>query len=237
MVKISKMAKKMPKVKTNSPKEKSKAKVDRAPRAKTSYPKLYDLYCDAEAIILSHKEGLKFSWDGACYSKSSRNCRPDPFSLVDHAVFLEVLAKHAPTGYPSWATLKVLFVQLHKYYQIFEEASKSLGDAFNEEEVAGEAADQWRLMLKHCLEIAGSKKVPRALELTCFILVQGPDEHECMEDPTVVQYAGFFCSCPDCLDDVSIRPLHKNASHQTERSNSHFCNLHVAFSRSNFFFV
>ena len=77
-------------------KAKAQAKAQPKSRSKTSHPKLYALYTDLAP--LAETQDAKVAWDGTSYSKSTRNCRPDPFSLIDHYKILEIMAKHGPTG-------------------------------------------------------------------------------------------------------------------------------------------
>ena len=178
-------------------KTKVKGKAQPRQRSKTSYPKLYDLYTDLEPLAEAQDD--KVAWDGTSYSKSTRNCRPDPFSLMDHSAILEVLAKHSPTGYPSYAILKSCFVQLSKLHDIFAPNKKAMGDLFDEGEVAGDAADQWRLMMRHLLEIKlGPTKVPSKLEHASNYLVDF-GQNESVGDDDGAEICGFMCFCKECI--------------------------------------
>ena len=117
------------------------ALMSRAPRPLTSHFAVSDL---VDGWI--HLAALKhpgFAWDGTDYMVSKRSLTGDTVALAARKSALKPLVQLAPTGFPSHPVLKETFAVLHRKCNIFGSG------VVNTPVVCSEAADRWRIMMRH----------------------------------------------------------------------------------------
>ena len=132
---------------------------------------------DGDALFAEWSEVAKlrkapWSWDGASYPKK-RSQGPCRESLRMHAPALIPLAKLAPSGYPTQTSVRDVLVRLDAAFGVLECPVAS------QYAVAGEAADAWRLMLKHVCDLRRGKKqvLPAEIQAILNNLTWAPPHH------------------------------------------------------------
>jgi hypothetical protein len=115
------------------------------------------------------------NWSGKGYSKERRSQGPDREGLAQYSPVLKVLFKHCPHGLPSHVALKEVLSQMHKDYDIFT----STPDAQREANIA---ADIWRIMLAHTVQLSKLKEnrtaCPELNKLLDMLAHRGDNEQD-----------------------------------------------------------
>ena len=122
---------------------------------------------------------LGFSWKGTSYTKMSRGLSADQISLGRHSQVLKVLLKSGGP-FPSQVSLRHVLQHLHVQHAI-------LGEPPDVRVACDEAADCWRIMLRHLHELKkatlkGRQVNPDLKELMDLIIVQ-PEGEASAEQP------------------------------------------------------
>lgn len=136
----------------------------RAPRART-------VHVDEDALLeewrpLAQLRSTSIAWDGSLYSKS-RNQGVDKEGLIRHKKALVGLCRAAPSGFPSMSSVRGVLLRLEKEFGVLQADPKFVF------KVATEAADSWRIMMKHVYTYKKRKSVPKELrELTDLLIDQ-----------------------------------------------------------------
>ena len=87
-----------------------------------------------------------YSWSGEDYPNSKRGLAPDEAALFRHMSALVPLAELAPSGFPSFGTLRATFEMLHRQHGV-------MGQVQDVVRAAGEASDRWRIRTQDCDEL------------------------------------------------------------------------------------
>jgi len=120
---------------------------------------------DPEALAtmwgpLAQRRRPGFAWDGSSYAALGRTYAPNVASLALHLPALEALVTVAPTGFPSQPCLADTLSHIHRRHNIFEDEMSP-----NKcRRVAGNAADAWRIMMRHLYEIRKKGATPDSLQ-------------------------------------------------------------------------
>ena len=117
-------------------------------RAVTIQPDHKDVV--TELGLLAKKRSTRFLWDATDYTKS-RGSTGDQEHLERVCMVLLVLVKHARNGYPCHKGLRAILIALDIQYNMFD-----LADVSKRFSTANHAADTWRCMLRHCIELKRS---------------------------------------------------------------------------------
>ena len=116
---------------------------------------------------------LGFSWQGTSYTKLNRGLSADQISLALHSEVLKVLLK-AGGPFPSQVSLRHVLMNVHGKVPI-------MGEPADLRVACDEAADCWRIMLRHLHELKkaslkGRQVNPDLNELMDLIIVQPEGE-------------------------------------------------------------
>ena len=121
-----------------------------APKPRLPRPKQYKV--DETALfsqwgVLANLKKTGFEWDGSDYTKASRALSQDESGLVTYHEPLVPLLKQAPSGFPTFHSVRQVLHMLHTKYNI-------LGDIPEKQEFSyvSDAADKWRIMCKDVYE-------------------------------------------------------------------------------------
>ena len=122
---------------------------------------------------------LGFSWKGTSYTKLNRGLSADQISLGLHSEVLKVLLK-AGGPFPSQVSLRHVLMNVHGKVPI-------MGEPADLRVACDEAADCWRIMLRHLHELKkaslkGRQVNPDLNELMDLIIVQ-PEGEALSEQP------------------------------------------------------
>jgi hypothetical protein len=107
---------------------------------------------DALSDIACQPPQGPWNWDGSTYPLClSESMSPVSMEcLDDHSPVLFVLFRLAPNGDPNMLRLRDLLMQLHDVFGIFPEDETDKAKLWFSTRAAL-AAEQWRVMCKHCL--------------------------------------------------------------------------------------
>ena len=131
-----------------SPTSGSTTKRPRAARPKTIHVSASELV-SAWAPIAQARSKL-CSWDGAFYSKPSRNLGPDHSGIENHHRPLKALLALAPSGFPSLVSVRSALLRLNEEFGVL-----GVGKAADPFGAADAAANVWRIM---CSDLYSMKK-------------------------------------------------------------------------------
>ena len=95
---------------------------------------------------------LAFSWDGSLYGRPARGSSPDKAGLVSHSPALRGLLEAAPSGFPSQASLRNVFLLADSKFQIL-----GIDEKWRFKE-CNNAADLWRKMCADVYNLAKNIK-------------------------------------------------------------------------------
>ena len=115
---------------------------------------------DVESMVskleyFARQQDLSWDWEFLLYSKNRRGLGPDREGLLRYSSILEVILEECPTGRPSLAQLKLVWLELNRKWKI--KANCKVGES--DEDWAYNCGDMLRIMCDGVINLSKSKTV------------------------------------------------------------------------------
>ena len=125
-------------------------------------PKNFEVDVDAcvqDLKPLSLMKDCGFSWSACEYAKPSRQKGADMAGLLRFEPALSIVLKHAPTGFPTFRSLRTVFSKLHEEAKVFGDLT-----SFQLNHTLDHTSDKWRIMCKHVYNLSKLERPPPSLK-------------------------------------------------------------------------
>ena len=104
--------------------------------------------------LASSKKKQKYRWDGKHYSKPTRSLGPDKAELDNSSPVLLKQAKRAQNGFPRINGIRNVWQTLDNEFEMMEtKLCHTTGQAIGQFHACQRAADIWKTMLRHCVDL------------------------------------------------------------------------------------